>query len=184
MLFTHMRQTVLILSLFVQSLCAAESVDLNRNSILALMLVPETQQAVVSVVDERGQAGFALCLVPNNWPSQCELFSKRFPVAEMPAVRAQFESKLRGHEQSAANQGFEVGTLSALGLNSSQMGVYYGLKSYLNRAVPSATVDHYGQLFNTEMNSPPFVTFDDGGGAITIQSIITALQFSAFPPVQ
>lgn len=162
-----MRQLLLILSFIGAPLCAADEM-------LSIMPLPDSKQAIVGFVDQQGEAGFAQCQLEASQPVNCQM-GKRFSIAKMAEVKARFEESFRAPESDPTKAGFELGVLAGLGLNTGQIITYYGIKAVVSQSV----VLHYDRLFNTDVNSPPFVTFDSAGGSVTPARVLAALQFAA-----
>lgn len=169
------RIVLVAFALIVQN---ASAFDLSQESIFSVLLLPDGK-AVVGVVAEE-KAGFAICESSGGRFSKCQMHSKsRFPFSEMAAVRLKFEKVLEAKEQSLEDAGRELGMLLGLRLSPGQIAAYYGFKRLYSSGVPAEVIGHVARIFNSNLNSPPFVQFDAAGGAVTPAQILAALQFAA-----
>lgn len=175
-LSTHMKRTLLVLTLmWVGFAHAAESVDLAQSRMFSILVLPNTQSALVGLVDAEGSATFAQCQLNGTNFENC-ISDKRFKFDEqsMSRLESLFSRNLAKYVSGPEDFGFDVGVLLGIGVRSpGALAIYFGLKEVA--PLPASLRDNYAKLFNLDTSAPRFVTYDSNGGSVTTEAILTSI---------
>ncbi len=158
-----------------------KTVDLATRQLLSVMLLPDTNEALVGLVNVRNQmAAFAICSMAGSRFEKCTInSSEQFPLTtdNMQRLRFLFEENLNSLGLTTYEWGLRAGVLNSLGLSPQSVAGFFGLQE-LELAQPSISEgvkSNYASLFNANVNTPRYVNFDAAGGALTVTKVLGSL---------